>query len=191
MRWTIAIPVLLPLIGCGPLPPSATLPRDSVQGGTEPTRGAIISSAFAFNNPGGLSDPAVAARALANVEFLAVSLPYDVRYSFAPIMQIQMAAAREEVHAALGIAPDASPQAVVDGLYGVSRALENLDAAAAERALSPAAFPDRLGTLRRIAALGPLPRAAEATAMAEREQLRVQQESVSSYSGGGDSGGRP
>jgi hypothetical protein len=182
------VPLAL-LAGCGPLPPSAFLPADAVQGGTDPMRGAIISSAFAFNNPGGLADPAVAARASANVEYLAVNIPWEVRYNSTPTVTLQLAAARAELHQALAIAPDASPQAVVDGLYGVSRALRVNDPVAAANALPPAAFPDRAATLRRLTALGPLPRTAEATAMAESEQLRVEQERLNT-TGGGDGNGR-
>jgi hypothetical protein len=178
---------LLPLAACGPLPPSATLPFDASRSAADPTRAAILSSAYAFNNPGGLADPAVAARASANVEFLAVSLPYDVRYGSTPTLNLQMEAARQEMHRALGIADDASPQLVVDELYAASRALGARDVAAAENALSPAVFRDSRATLRRLAALGPMPRAAEATAMAEREHLRIEQDRVNSYSSGSSS----
>ena len=155
--------LLLPLIGCGPLSPSASLPNDAALGAADPTRAAIFSTAYAFNNPCGLATPAIAARAAANVEFLAVSLPHDARYGSSPTVNQQMAAARREMHAAG-------------------------DNAAAERALAPAVFSNGGETLRRLAAMGPWPRTAEATAMAEREHLRIEQERINSQPGGDSSG---
>ena len=189
MRNILATTLLLPLLACGPVMPGASLPFDAVQGAQDPTRAVIYSSSYAFNTPGGLADPAVAARAAANVEYLAVNLPQDPRYSFTPTLSGQMAAARDEVHAALGVAPTAPPQAVVEGLYGASRALNQRNPGAAAEALSPAVFPNRQATLTRLAAMGPLPFSAAATAQAEREQLRFEQERQNDNSGG--PGGRP
>ena len=190
MRHLLATSLLLPLIACGPLMPGASLPADAVVGAGDPMRAAIYGSSFAFNNPGGLADPAVAARAAAQVEYLAVNLPQDPRYSFTPTVAGQMAAARDELHAALGVAPTAPPQAVVEGLYGASRALTARQPGAAADALSPTVFPNRQATLARLAALGPMPLTAVATAQAEREQLRFEQERQNDNSGG-PGGGRP
>ena len=62
------------------------------------------------------------------------------------------------------------------------------DVAGAANALSPAAFPDRQATLLRLASLGPLPQTAAATASAERELLRQEQDRINGRRGGG--GGR-
>ena len=186
--FVVTLALLLPLMGCGPLSPSASLPYDAALGAADPTRGAIFSSAYAFNNPGGLANPAIAARAAANVEFLAVSLPHDVRYGSSPTVNLQMAAARQEMHGALGIAEGANPQLVVNALYAASRALGAGDTAAAERALAPPVFSNGGETLRRLSAMGRLPRTAEATAMAEREHLRIEQERINSQSSGDSSG---
>jgi hypothetical protein len=186
--FTTILALLLPLIGCGPLSPSASLPYDAALGAADPTRAAIFSTAYAFNNPGGLGTPAIAARAAANVEYLAVSLPHDVRYGSSPTVNLQMAAARQEMHGALGIVEGASPQLVVNGLYAASRALAAGGNEAAANALSPAVFTNGGETLRRLAAMGPLPRTAEATAMAEREHLRIEQERINSQSSGDSSG---
>lgn len=191
MRTILASAILLPLAACGPIMPGASLPPDAVQAASDPMRSAIYSASYAFNNPGGLADPAVAARASANVEYLAVNLPQDPRYSFTPTASGQMMAARDELHAALGVAPTAPPQAVVDGLYGASRALSQRNPGAAAEALSPAVFPNRQATLARLASLGPLPFTAAATAQAEREQLRFEQERQNSQGGGDSGGGRP
>jgi hypothetical protein len=185
MRKSLALIALLPMLACAPLGPTASLPYDAVQGAGDPTRAAIYSTAFAFNNPGGLADPATAARAAANVEYLAVSIPQDPRYSSAPTLNSQLAMARAELHTALGVAPDAAPQLVVDGLYGASRALRAQDPQAAERALSPLAFPDRAATLSRLADMPSMPQVAFATATAERELLHLEQDRINGRRGGG------
>lgn len=190
MRHLLTAALLLPFVACGPVQPGASLPLDAVQGAQDPTRSAIYSASYAFNNPRGLADPAAAARASANLEYLAVNLPQDPRYSFTPTLAGQLTAARDEMHAALGVAPTAPPQAVVEGLYGASRALAQRNQLAAADALSPAVFPNRQATLARLAALGPLPFSAAATALAEREQLRFEQERQNDNSGGAG-GGRP
>jgi hypothetical protein len=184
MRLSPTLFALLPMLACAPLGPSASLPYDAVQGAGDPTRAAIYSSAYAFNNPGGLADPAVAARASANVEYLAASIPHDPRYGFAPTLNGQLAQAREALHTALGVAPNATPQLVVDGLYGASRALRAHDAEAAERALSPVAFPDRAATLSRLADMPDLPQVAFATAAAERELIGFEQDRLGGRRGG-------
>ena len=188
MRNFLALLATLPLLACvtaGPTGPAASLPYDAVQGAGDPTRSAIFSTAYAFNNPGGLADPSVAARAAANLEFLATSIPQNPRYSYAPTLNGQLGLARDELHAALLVAPGAPPQAVVDGLYGASRALRANDRAGAARALPPGAFPDQQGTVLRLAALPPLPQSAAASAAAERELNRDDQERLNGRRGGG------
>ena len=95
---------------------------------------------------------------------------------------------------AFGIAPNAPTQAVVDGLYGASRALRAGDTAAAERILSPPVF--TLGgaaTVQRLAAMPVLPRAAAGANLALQEMDR--QDRLGSPrgndGGGGGGSGRP
>lgn len=188
-RLLLVLAAALPLAACV-LPaagPTASLPLDATQGAGDPTRSAIFTTAYAFNNPGGLADPSVAARAAANVEWLATTIPQNPRYSYVSTLGGQLAQAREELHAALLIQPNAPPQAVVDGLYGASRALRFNDRAGAAQALPAIAFPDAPGTLRRLASLPPLPLTATATAAAERELYRDDQERLNGRrnSGGG------
>ena len=189
MIRALALLALLPLVACVPAAgPTASLPFDAVAGAGDPTRSAIFSAAYAFNNPGGLADPAVAARAAANLEWLATNIPQDPRYAYAPTLNGQLAQAQAELRAALLIAPGAPPQAVVDGLYAASRALRANDGAGAVRALPAVAFPDGQATLLRLASLPPLPRAAAATAAAERELYRADQDRLNNNRRGG--GGR-
>ncbi len=189
----VAFALSLPLAACGggPVPPHASLPPDAVAGVGDPTRAAIVSSAYAFNAPGGVARrrPAEAARAVAQVEHLATEIPHGPRWAeFSPLVGRELVAARGELRSALGIAPDAPPQAVVDALYAASRALAAGDGAAAERLLPPPAFRDGRTTLARLASLPPLPRTGTATALTEREMIRVDQTSRHSTDGG--DGGR-
>ena len=184
----VAAVLSLPLLACGgPAPPHASLPADAVVGAGDPTRAAILSTAYAFNTPAAVARrPVDAARAAAQVEHLATEIPYGPRWrEFSPLVGRELVAARGELRAALGVSPDAQPQAVVDGLYSASRAIVAGDAVAAERALAPPAFGDGRATLGRLASLPPLPRTGTATALAEREMIRVDQADRQS-SGGGD-----
>ena len=188
MRHSLSLLAILPLLACVPAAapgPTASLPFDAVQGAGDPTRSAIFSTAYAFNNPGGLADPAVAARASANLEWLATSIPQDPRYSYAPTLNGQLALARAELHAALLVAPGAPPQAVVDGLYGAHRAIRAGDRAGAVRALPALAFPDGQATLLRLAAMPPMPQAAAAMAAAEGELNRTDQDRLNGRRSGG------
>ena len=187
----IALAVSLPLFACGgPPPPYAGLPPDAVVGAGDPTRAAIVYTAYVFNAPTSLArNPAEAARAAAQVEYLATEIPYGPRWvEFSPLVGRELMAARGELHSALGVSPDAPPQAVVDALYAASRALGAGDGAGAVRALPPPAFRDGNATLARLASLPPLPRTSTATALTEREMVRVDQTSRFSGDGGGDGG---
>ncbi|MBL6077277.1 hypothetical protein JMJ56_04610 [Belnapia sp. T18] len=174
---------LLALTGCGAPQPYATLPRDAVTGAGDPTRAAIIGSAYAFaSRPAGPE----AARAAAEVEYLATEIPSGPRWiDFNPTIALSLRDARAELHEALGIAGDAPPQAVVDGLFAASRALRRGDAGAARAALGAPAFPDGAATLQRLARLPDLPRTRTATALAERELYRVEQDNQISSGGDG------
>lgn len=176
-----ALPVLL-LAGCAaqtqPAHGYATLPRDSVQGASEPTRSAIFGTAYAFNTPASLAGrPADAARAVANYEYLAAELPTGPRWrEFNPTVATQLATGLEELRPALGIAPDAESQPVIGSLYAASRALTAGDQAAAERALAAPIFTaGGAETLHRLNALPPLPRVAQASALAATELTRQMQ----------------
>ncbi|MBL6455477.1 hypothetical protein JMJ55_09095 [Belnapia sp. T6] len=192
--------LLLLLAGCvtPDLPPQgyATLPNDAVQGAGDPTRAAIIGTAYAFGNPASLAgNPAAAARAVANYEYLATELPYGPRWrGFAGTIGPEFAAGLTELRGTLGIAPNAPAQPVVEALYAASRAFNAGDQAAAERSLSGPIF-TRGGpaTLQRLASLPAMPRVAAATAHAAQELDR--QDRLGSPrgvgGGGGGGGGRP
>lgn len=144
------------------MPDPVRLPRDSVEGAGDPTRAAVSRAAYAFNQPGQLAGrPAEAARAIADMEFLAAALPFDPRYQQRdPLLPGQLAQARAEWRAALGI-PDAQPaQPVIDNLYAMARN--------GQAALPTGIFGPNAGAT--LAALPPLPQTARAAAAAARVQ---------------------
>jgi hypothetical protein len=183
--FALLLAALPALASCGPPPPYAALPQDAVVGAGDPTRTAILRSAYAFSSPGLLAgQPAAAARSVADMEYLATELRYGPRYAeFNPQVGLDFDAARQEWRQALDIAPGAPPQPVIDGLYAVARG----DGPAA---LSPAVFPQPQLTMARLAALPPLPRTSLAATRAQQELNRTDQEGQTRRGGGNDAGGR-
>jgi hypothetical protein len=166
---------------------SVSLPADAVQGAGDPTRAAILNAAYAFGSPAGR--PAEAALAVAQLEYLASEIPGGARWrEFDPTVGLALRNAREEVRSALGIQAQAPPQAVVDALFGASRALRANDNAAARRILAPPVFPNGAQTLQRLADLPLLPTANQATSRAAFELDRVGR--TGGQGGGGAGGGR-
>jgi len=160
-RAFLFLPMLAGCAGAA-MPDPVRLPRDSVEGAGDPTRAAVSRAAFAFNQPGQLvGRPAEAARAIADMEFLAAALPFDPRYQQRdPLLPGQLAQARAEWRALLGI-PDAQPaQPVIDNLYAMART--------GQAALPTGIFGPNAGAI--LAALPPLPQTARAAAGAARVQ---------------------
>lgn len=164
----------LPLLAaCTALPPgeSAVLPRDAVTGAGDPTRTAIFTTnaVFAERRPAA-GNPAAAARAIAQMEFLVVDMPQNTTFTnVPPTLNSQLVSARREWRGALGIAPDASAQSVINALYAASRALESGQGEAAAAALPGNIF-SRGGqqTLAQLSALPNLPNTAVAAATAQQ-----------------------
>ncbi len=169
--------------------PAVSLPADAVQGAGDPARAAILEAAYAFGSPASLAGrPAEAARAVAQLEYLASEIPGGARWrEFDPTVGLALRSARQEVRAALGVAPQAPPQAVVDALFAASGALRANDGAAARRILAPPVFPNGAQTLQRLADLPSMPTANQATARAAAELDRVDR---TGGQGGGPGGGR-
>lgn len=180
--WLAAL--LLSACTSQPLPPSARLPPGALSGGGDPMRAAILTTAYVFGAPGAAS-PAARARALAKIEFLAADLPWDIRWSeFTPLVPLQLRQAREEIRAALGVIPGVPPQAVVDALFATARAP---DPATALASLPATVFSVPEATLAILLASPPLPRTQAATALAERELMRIDSDGRNSTGGGGGS----
>ena len=127
---------------------------------------AILNTSAAFAERSRLRGrPASAARAVAQIEYLAVELQRVRWVGFDPLVAPEMLAARQEVRGVLGIAPDTLPQAVIDALTATATAIDTGQAPAAALAgpvfgLGPSA------TLARLADLPDLPRTQQATARA-------------------------
>ncbi|MDB5414570.1 MAG: hypothetical protein JWR10_2905, partial [Rubritepida sp.] len=152
-------------------------------GAADPMRAAILNSAYTFNRT---SPPADNARAAAMVEFLAADYRWDVRWTeFTPIAGGMLDAARDELHAAYGIAPGATPQAVVDGLYLASRSL----AGGTPPALPPDVFAQPALTLARLSQPAELPATRHATSLVERELYRIDNDRMVGGGQGGSGGG--
>jgi len=157
-------------------PVPAQLPRDSIEGAGDPTRAAVSRVAYIFANQSMLHGrPGEAARAIADMEFLASALPSDPRYQNRdPLLPVLLAQAKTEWRQALGIAPTVPAQEVIDHLYAVWRAIRAGDQAAAVAALPPNLIPPGgQGALARLANLPPLPRTAEAASAAARVQSQM------------------
>ncbi|MCG7361472.1 hypothetical protein MHZ93_09415 [Roseomonas sp. ACRSG] len=170
-----ALPLLGGCVSTAPPLPSVSLPPDAVEGAGDPTRAAIINTAYAFANPASLAGrPEEAARAVANYEYLAVEIPGGPRWvGFSPLVGVELRRGLGEVRQAVGIAPDAPPQLVVNALYAALRALRAGDAEAARRVLQPPLFAGGgEAVLARLANLPRLPQAAFATTFAANEMNR-------------------
>ncbi len=168
----------LPLLAaCASIPPSETaqLPRDAVQGAGDPTRSAVFTtnSIFAQAHPA-MGDPAEAARAIAQMEFLAVDLPRNNNLSSPSATLVpELVAARREWRRVLDIAPEAPAQPVINALFAASRALDAGQPTAAAAALPNDIF--RKGgtaTLAQLSSLPRLPNTAVAAATAQQSLQR-------------------
>lgn len=154
MRTVSLAAIALALAACAaqgpPQPPPVSpvaaepgLPLDDIR------RAAVDANSW-FARPRA-GRPAEAARAHAELEYLAEVLPTTPRYAGANVSQLMVA--RREARAALAIAPDAASNDVVRGLRDASTALAAGNGTAAAAALPRAVFtagPQE--TIRRLSA---------------------------------------
>lgn len=144
--------VVLGLAACeqAPLPPITTAAGIPVT--ADPIRTAVLNASNFFARPQA-NQPAAAARAIADVEFLAATMPGDPRHQTANARGLaELQVARREARAALGVPAGSSSDAMVRGLRDAATALDANDRRAAEAALPREVFP--LGpaqTIRRLA----------------------------------------
>jgi hypothetical protein len=103
---------------------------------------AINISSWALSNPARThNDPADAARALAGIDYLAGDLVSNPRWlGLSPLVKQEMLAARVEVRQAIGVAPGARSQDVVNGLLGAANATIDGNPGGAQVALSAPVF---------------------------------------------------
>jgi hypothetical protein len=173
--------LMLPLLAaCAqPLPDTARLPRDAVVGAGDPMRTAVITAnaVFAQRSPAA-GHPADAARAIAQMEFLAVDLPQNMSLTTASATLVpDLNIARREWREVLDIAPDAPAQPVINALYAAGRALDAGNAEAAAAALPASIF--RKGGSATVAQLGALPRMPNTAAAVATAQQALQPPSAS------------
>ncbi len=161
IRTVLSLAAMLAFGACTlpPPPESASLPADAVIGAGDPLRSAVANTSVAFSSPALLAGrPAQAARAVAQMEWLAVEMPTNPRLtSVSPSIIGQMAAARAEWRAALGIAPNAQAQPVIDSLYAAARAISSRQGDPAAALASPVFPQGGQATLTRLATLPSLP----------------------------------
>ncbi|UPY38587.1 hypothetical protein [Sediminicoccus sp. KRV36] len=176
--FRLALLALPLLAACASTPPvdTARLPRDATIGAGDPARGAVFStnSVFSERHPAA-GRPADAARAIAQMEFLAVDLPQNNNLTAASSTLVpDLATARREWRGVLDIAPDAPAQPVINALFAASRALDAGQPDAAASALPSTLF--RKGgtaTLTQLAALPRMPSTASAAATAQQSLQAV------------------
>ena len=131
--------------------------------------GAIHEVFNAFGTPGSTrGNPVEALRAILCVEYLATEFNAPRWAEMSPITKMQMVQARDEIHRAIGLAPNAPPQVVFAALMRLQQDLQTGNMADARQVLAPPLFtlpPDE--TLRILADLPPLPSAHVAAVAAE------------------------
>jgi hypothetical protein len=162
---------LLLLAGCAmPPPASVTMPATATsRGAGDETRGAIVATAYVFGHPASVAgNPAAAAEALGQLEFLAVELMNGPRWQtgFDPMVGPMLEQGRADARAAMGVRPGVAPQGAVDAWYAAAAALRRGDRARAEAALAPLVA-DLPATMGRLDALPFIPAAARATVSAQ------------------------
>ena len=158
-RSAFALLPLLAAAACTSQQPSPTLPATlAPAAGGDPVVPVGREMAAFFRNPQP-GRPAEAARAIAELEWLAESLPRSPRWQNASSVGLNgLQQSRWEARRALGIPERAAAQAVINGLAAAARAIEANDQAALARALPRNVFP--LGSqevVRRLAAPPQLP----------------------------------
>ncbi len=172
----VGLPLLALACAAPPVEPQVTLPPTAAtEGAGDPTRGAILASAYVFGQPQSVAgNPAAAAEALAQLEYLTAELASGPRWrDMDPTVPMAFARARSEARAAFGLDPAAPPQRAIDSLYGTAAALRAADRTRAASSLAALTGPAQAEpTLRRLAALPYLPQAAFATSRAQTELNR-------------------
>ncbi len=165
MRASLAAGVaLIALSACGPVQPPPTLPAPLAPEGGLVTRDPVVvvgqqaSTFFRSPQPG---QPAAAARAIAELEWLADTVPNNPTWQTAGGTALTaLGSARWEARTAIGVPSSAPAQPVINGLAAAAQAIDANDRAALARALPRAVFP--LGpeaTVQRLAAPPSVPSA--------------------------------
>ena len=151
--------ILAALAGCAPLPPppdTARLPP-GVFGPLDQDVPATQFAQHAFSDPSHtFGDPAAGAQAVLAMEYIAGQLSTSPRWaSIGALTQDELLQGRADMRQAIGIAPGAPSQLVVDSLVAARNALASGDTAQAAKDLDNPAFP--AGGAHTVQVLGSLP----------------------------------
>jgi hypothetical protein len=142
-RQLLLLAALVPA-ACGPLPPPADTARlpPGVFGVLDQDVPAIQYAEYAFSVPAHTyGNPAAGAEAVMAMDYIAGQLNTSPRWAFMPATtQLQLLQGRQQTRAAVGIAPHASSQLVVNSLYAARNYLQIGQVQAAEAMLSNPAF---------------------------------------------------
>ena len=160
MRRLLPVLALAALpVACGPLPPPADTARlpPGVFSPLDQDIPATEYAQYAFSDPARTyGNPVAGAQAVLAMDYIAGELNTSPRWENIPATtQLQLLQGRRATRAAVGIAPNAPSQLVVDSLVAARNDLAGGNVPAAEAALSNPAFP--LGGSRTIKVLGNLP----------------------------------
>jgi hypothetical protein len=145
LRPVAATFAMLAVAACTPAGPPPTLPQSL--GGPEGmvTRDPVVQvgqAVIGFFRAPQANQPAAAARAIAELEWLADSMPTNPRWQTASAVGLNdLAVARWEARNALGIPRTASGQAVINGLAAAATAIDANNQAALATALPRSVFP--------------------------------------------------
>ncbi len=139
--WLLA--ALIPA-ACGTILAPADTARmpPGVFEGTDPDVPAVQYAAYAFaSSSRTYGNPAAGAQAVLALDYIAGQINSDPRWTnISTGTKVQLLDAREQARAALGIAPNAPSQQVVDSLVAVRNDLRANDQAGAQAAVTNPAF---------------------------------------------------
>ena len=141
MKPAIVTCLLLGLVGCGAYQPvvadQAQIPAGALGGGLDPDVTAANLAQYAFADSGRTyGRPVDAARAAIALEYLAGAITNSPRWSNVSVLtKEQLLQGRRELRTALGVAPAATSQQVVNTLVAAETALLAEDRAGAVRSL--------------------------------------------------------
>lgn len=143
--------------GAYSIPDTARMPLNALGSNAEPDVYATQQAAWAFSDSSRtFGRPIEAARAAASLDYLAGQINTSPRWNeIGALTKLKLLQARVDMRSAIGVAPDASSQQVVDSLTSAANALAAGDDAGAKRALTTLAFP--AGPEKTLAVLSSMP----------------------------------
>ncbi|MBC7434369.1 MAG: hypothetical protein H7345_20160 [Rubritepida sp.] len=164
------------LASCAELTQRPQAPPGGLAMAGDPVRSGAEALVRAFGDGGRAlnGQPAEMALAVARLEYMTDALRTDPQLAAVPeAARFQLVAARRETRGALGMAESVPPATAVSALLATSQALRARNEPAARSALAPLVRPGGLPPLDRLADMGGLPQAAQATVSLRDEMARL------------------